>query len=164
VIKHVQRHAEAVEVHVFNNIDDAHFTKYLQDSAMYFTMCSDGASYRHTKQKTLTLESHALATNLGGSTLSTYNLIELRSNIHKLMSSHALDAALLNSLVWRYSKVFAFVLERKSSALPVVMDIPPKRTRSAIALSNGHAAAAADAIPASILQTLRSYNIHSPLD
>jgi ATP-dependent RNA helicase DDX60 len=161
VIKHFQGHADAVEVYVFTNSDDIRFAEYLQDSAVYFAICSDGASYKHSKQKTLNLQSHAIATGFRGSTLSINNLGKLRSNIHKLMSSHALDVALLNGLLWQDSKVFAFVLERKSRAQTVVLSVPTNGTHSTASVTNGQATIKADAISDNIPPKLQYSDIIS---
>ena len=114
VITHLKTQAQDTQVLNFKSLDDSHFRDYLHESACYFALCSDGASYQYSKQKSLHLHDHA--SSHGHNQSSEAHILNLRTAIWKLMNQNNIDVALLNGLTWQDSKVFAFVLERNSKS------------------------------------------------
>ena len=114
ILKHLQLRASVTDVLNFNNLDDSEFSDYLQDSACYFALCSDGAAYSYSKQKSLHLDSHVIKSTEEDP--SSLHKLKLRTAIYNLMNYKGMDVALIGGLTWQDSKVFAFVLERNSKA------------------------------------------------
>ena len=112
ILHHLQIRASCTDIQIFQSPDDADFTQYLQDSACYFALCSDGANYKYSKQKSLQLHGHT--TQNTEQDLSHDKKLKLRTTIYSLMNHKGLDVALLSGLAWQDSKVFAFVLERNA--------------------------------------------------
>lgn len=63
IIDHLQRRTDKSghEVFTFGDLNDPDFARYLQSSACYFALCSDGADYKY-KSKTLHLQSNEVTT------------------------------------------------------------------------------------------------------
>ena len=111
ILKHLELRASVTTVLNFRSLDDVEFSEYLQDSACYFALCSDGAAYSYSKQKSLHLNSHVVEVT---EERHTNSKLKLRTTIYNLMNHKGMDVALLGGLTWQDSKVFAFVLERNS--------------------------------------------------
>lgn len=159
IINHLQHHGDSVNSYVFIDSDDSRFSEYLQDSAVYFGMCSDGASYKYLKQKALHLQNHAVRNDTNESGYSDDQADRLRENIYKLMHVNALDIALLNGLVWQDSKVFAFVLERKSRSRQSPHSISPTESRLARPATNVQTPTTDEDVPISAANIIRSANM-----
>ncbi len=125
IIKHLREAAQhtTAAFNYFQSLEDPAFAEYLHSSACYFALCSDGATYKYKKSKTLNLQSHAVSDDIDNVDAKERR-VELRSIIHLLLHKKGLDVALLNGLTLQDSKVFAFVLERSTKCGDLQLRLP----------------------------------------
>ncbi|KAF2467823.1 DEAD/DEAH box helicase [Lindgomyces ingoldianus] len=103
-----------IEVHVFPSIRSKAFAEYLEATDLYFIMCHDGASSRALPKKNITSKTpDALEDeyhDVVGHEMQTKTIYRLF--IHWFME-RGYNAALVNGLEWRDTKVITTVLEKR---------------------------------------------------
>lgn len=116
VIRHLQVNLKAahsdVEIHVFPSINSPAFAKYMEETDLYFVMCHDGASSGAPRKRKMP------ARDLNGSDEEEAANMETQLKIKTMFRlvvywflDRGYNAALVNGLEWRDTKVMATVLE-----------------------------------------------------
>jgi hypothetical protein len=108
IIRHLRVHLKSthpeIEVHVFPSVHSAAFAEYLQVTDLYFIMCHDGASTRLAFNRNKGPKDHA-GLDAGLRTKTMFRFL-----IHWILN-RGLNAALVNGLEWRDTKVITSVIE-----------------------------------------------------
>ena len=129
IIRHLQVNLDAeqpgIELHVFPSFQCEAFEEYLESAGLYFIMCHDGASsitsYQNpTSAKKIEMPEKAKDVRQNE---YFYNKTMFRSMIYWFVS-RGYNAALVNGLEWRDTKVLTTILEGRYRRMSKKLSIP----------------------------------------
>ncbi|KAF2497209.1 DEAD/DEAH box helicase-like protein [Lophium mytilinum] len=114
-----------IEVHLFDSFHGDDFSEYLEATDLYFVLCHDGASPFVTKQKALR-SAHKIKDHVKDESDDiehVHSKTMLRSMIFWFIKK-GYNAALVNGLEWRDTKVITAIIEGFKHKMPESLSIP----------------------------------------
>lgn len=123
IIRHLHVNLSAkqpgIALHVFPSFHCEAFKEYLESAGLYFIMCHDGASSITSSKKTTSAKKIEMPEKAKGvqQDKHSYNKAIFRSMIYWFVK-HGYNAALVNGVEWRDTKVLTTILEGRYRQKP----------------------------------------------